>query len=90
MSYATLAMSTDYDCWHEGHDDVTVDAVVAVIKKNVNTARNVIRAVVPRIAAHEGPAPHSNALAGAIMTAPDKIPAERREALAPLVGKYLS
>ena len=89
ISYATLAMSTDYDCWHEGHDDVTVDAVVAVIKKNVHTARQVIRAVVPHIAAHDGPAPQSNALAGAIMTAPDKIPAAQREALAPLVSKYL-
>ncbi len=90
ISFATLAMSTDYDCWHEGHDDVTVDAVVAVIKQNVSTARAVIRSVVPRIAAHDGPAPHANALAGAIMTAPDRIPAARREALAPLVGKYLS
>ncbi len=90
ISYATLAMSTDYDCWHEGHDDVTVDAVVAVIKKNVHTARQVIRAVVPHIAAHEGPAPQSSALAGAIMTAPEKIPAAQREALAPLVSKYLS
>lgn len=90
ISYATLAMSTDYDCWHEGHDDVTVDAVVAVIKKNVHTARQVISAVVPRIAAFDGPAPHANALAGAIMTAPDRISAERIAALAPLVGKYLS
>jgi len=90
ISYATLAMSTDYDCWHEGHDAVTVDAVVAVIKRNVHTARQVIQAVVPYIAGHDGPAPQSNALAGAIMTAPDKIPAAQREALAPLVGKYLS
>jgi 5'-methylthioadenosine phosphorylase len=90
ISYATLAMSTDYDCWHEGHDDVTVDAVVAVIRANVSVARNVIRNVVPMIVAHDGPAPYANALAGAIMTAHDKISAERIRALAPLVGKYLS
>ncbi len=90
ISFATLAMSTDYDCWHEGHDAVTVDQVIATVKQNVHTARMVLRAVIPRIAAHDGPAPESNALAGAIMTAPEKIPAERIAALGPLVEKYLS
>ena len=89
ISYATIAMSTDYDCWHEGHDDVTVEQVVRVARQNVSTAKRIIQAAVPRIAAHEGPAPQSNALAGAIMTRLDAIPAERRAALAPLVSKYL-
>ncbi len=89
ISYATIAMSTDYDCWHEGHDDVTVEQVVRVARKNVSVARQIIKATVPRIAAHEGPNPQCNALAGAIMTKLSAIPAERREALAPLVSKYL-
>jgi len=90
MSYATLAMSTDYDCWHEAHDDVTVEAIVAVIQQNVATAQRVVAEVLPLIAAHAGPAPAHDALEFAIMTAPDRIPASVREALDPIVGKYLS
>jgi len=89
ISYATVAMSTDYDCWHEGHDDVTVDQVVATATANVAVAKQLIRAAVPKIAAHEGPAPMSNALQFAIMTARDSIPAEAIERLRPIVGKYL-
>ena len=88
ISYATLALSTDYDCWHEGHDDVTVEQVVATMQKNVITAKEIIRHAVPLIAAHDGPAPHSNALAGAILSAKEAVPAERIEALAPIIGKY--
>ena len=89
ISYATVAMSTDYDCWHEGHDDVTVEAVVAVIKANVARAKAIIAGVAPLIAAHEGPPPMSQAMKGAIMTAPHLIPAERRAALDLIIGKYL-
>ena len=89
ISYATLAMSTDYDCWHTGHDDVTVDQVVAVLHANVALAKRAIELVAPRIAAHTGPAPHAGALANAILTPKASIPAERRQALAALVGKYL-
>ena len=89
ISYATVAMSTDYDCWHEGHDDVTVEQVVAVARANVAVSKGIIRAAIPMIAAHDGPAPMSNALAGAIMTAPEAIPPEQRDLLDPLVCKYL-
>jgi len=93
ISYATLAMATDYDCWHTGHDDVTVDQVVATARANVAMAKKIIAAAVPRIAAHagphEGPAPHSGALAGSILTAADAISPERKAALAPLIGRYL-
>ena len=89
LSYATLAMSTDYDCWHEGHDDVTVEAVVAVVKANVALSQRIIKAAVPRIAAFDGPAPQSNALAGAVMTNPDIIPLPTRKALRPLISKYI-
>ncbi len=88
ISYATVAMSTDYDCWHGGHDDVTVEGVIAVIKANVATARAIISGVAPLIAAHDGPAPSSGAMEHAIMTARDRIPLDRREALAPLIGRY--
>ena len=88
ISYATCALATDYDCWREGHDAVTVEEVVHTMKTNVINARAVLKAVVPAIQAHPGEAPMANALAGAIMTAPDCIPRDRAAALAPLVGKY--
>ena len=89
ISYATVAMSTDYDCWYEGHDDVTVEQVVATMQANVAVAKRIIRAAVPRIAAHGGPAPQSDALEFAIMTARELIPPEAIERLRPIVGKYL-
>jgi 5'-methylthioadenosine phosphorylase len=70
ISYATLAMSTDYDCWHSGHDDVTAMDVVAVINKNVATAKNIIQVSVPKIVAHSGPAPMASALTNAILSQP--------------------
>lgn len=88
MSYATLAMATDYDCWHVGHDDVTVDQVVAVIQSNVDLARRAVAAAVPHIVRH-GASPHANALQHAVMTRPDLIPADRRAALDLFLGKYL-
>ena len=89
ISYATLAMSTDYDCWHPDHDDVTVDAVIAVMQKNTATAQRILSAVVPKIEAFEGPAPESNALQGAIFTPPSAISADVAERLRPIIGKYL-
>ncbi len=89
LSYASLAMPTDYDCWHPHHDDVSVDAVIAVLRRNVEAAKAILRAAIPYVMAHEGPAPMANALAHGIMTSPDLIPEERRRALAPIVAKYL-
>ena len=82
-------MATDYDCWHPDHDHVTVDQVVAVLLKNASLARQVVAAAVPRILAHGGPAPQSNALATAILSQPSAVTAETRRALAPLIGKYM-
>jgi len=81
-------MATDYDCWYEGHDDVTVEQVIAVLQANVATARQVIGAAVPALVAFEGPAPMSGAAAHAVMTAADRIPEERKAALAVLLAEY--
>ena len=86
ISYATLAMSTDYDCWHEGHDDVTVDQVIAVLNANVSLAKQIVANAVPLIAGHDGPAPHHEALKGALLTPKDAIDPNRAEALKPLIG----
>jgi 5'-methylthioadenosine phosphorylase len=90
ISYATIAMATDYDCWYEGHDEVTVEQVIAVLKANVELSKKIIRGAVPPIAGHAGPAPQASALKNAILTHPSAVPKERLDALAPLVSKYLS
>lgn len=89
ICYCTVAMITDYDCWHESEEAVSVDMVVANMQANIATAKRIIRGAVASIATAERTCGCGSALAGAIMTAPDKIPAERVEALHPLIGKYL-
>jgi len=89
IGYATVAMATDFDCWHEGHDDVTVEAVVATMQSNVQHARELIRAAAPAVAA-TGACACDSALQHAIMTARDHVPAEARERLGLLIDKYLS
>lgn len=92
LAYTTLALSTDYDCWYAGHDEVSVESVIAVIKANVAAAKAVIRAACARLGAL-GPVtwPAHQALGGgaAIMTAPHLIPQTTRDALDLLIGKYL-
>jgi 5'-methylthioadenosine phosphorylase len=87
ISYATLAMCTDYDCWHEGHDAVTVDQVVAVLKANVAMAKDIIRHAVPKLVAFEGEPSARGALSTAVLTQPDAIPAERRVIFDVLTGR---
>lgn len=72
ISYASVAMVTDYDCWHEAHDDVTVDAVVTVMQQNAERARALVRAAVPALGRPRGPCPAGcdRALEHAIITAP--------------------
>jgi 5'-methylthioadenosine phosphorylase len=89
MSYATLAMATDYDCWHPDHDAVTVDQVVAVLTANSALAKQIVARAVRRVAVHAEPTAAHTALRHAVLTAPDAIPAERRRALAPLLGAHL-
>ncbi|MGE0716314.1 MAG: S-methyl-5'-thioadenosine phosphorylase [Alphaproteobacteria bacterium] len=73
MCYASVAMVTDYDCWHQDHADVTVAQIVAVLHANAAAARNLVRALVPLLSAHRGPCPQGchTALDHAIVTAPD-------------------
>ena len=89
ISYATLAMATDFDCWHTGHDDVTVDQVIAVLRSNADRARAIVKAVARRVERHDGPAPQHDALATAVITPVDVIPAATRERLAPLLDGIL-
>ena len=73
MDYATVAMVTDYDCWHEEHDAVTVEQVIKVLHGNADKARSVVKDVLPRLAAPRGPCPAGcdTALQYALITAPE-------------------
>jgi 5'-methylthioadenosine phosphorylase len=88
ICYATLAMVTDYDCWHSGHDAVTVDQIIAVLTKNADNATKVLRAAVAGLPKARV-CKCGSALAHAIMTEPGKIPAVAREKLRLLLDKYL-
>src|ERR1700729_3269458 len=89
ICYATMAMVTDYDCWRAGHDDVTVDQIVAVMHQNAANAAKVLRAAV-RTVPTERTCACASAMKFAILTSRDAIPAATRKKLDPIVGKYLS
>jgi 5'-methylthioadenosine phosphorylase len=88
ICYVTIALVTDYDSWHPGHDSVTVDMVIATLTQNVKTAQHVIANSVERLPI-ERTCGCGGALAAAIITRPDAIPADVRRELAPIIGKYL-
>ena len=89
ICYATVAMVTDYDCWRAGHDDVTVDQIVAVLNQNASNACKVVKAAVAAMP-RERKCACATALKFALLTDPKTIPAETRRKLDLLVGKYLN
>ncbi|MBW4619159.1 MAG: S-methyl-5'-thioadenosine phosphorylase [Cyanosarcina radialis HA8281-LM2] len=89
IAYATLALATDYDCWHPEHDSVTVEMVIANLQANASNAQKVIQETVRRL--HENP-PKSeahSALKHAILTPLDRVPAATKEKLSLLLQKYV-
>ncbi|MBZ5703828.1 MAG: S-methyl-5'-thioadenosine phosphorylase [Acidobacteriia bacterium] len=88
ICYVTVAMVTDYDCWHPQHDSVTVNQIVAVLLKNAENASNVVRETVAALPKGRS-CKCGAALAHAIITERDKIPAATREKLKLILGKYL-
>ncbi len=89
MCYATIAMPTDYDVWHED-DEVDVNEVLAIIRQNVSNVRDVLKRIIPAIPLeHEAECDASSALQYAIMTKPEAIPEWTRENLGILLDKYL-
>jgi 5'-methylthioadenosine phosphorylase len=89
ICYATIAMVTDYDCWHPAHDDVTVDQIVAVLLKNAENAASVVREAVAAMPA-ERTCKCGSALATAIITAKEAVPEATRRKLDLIIGKYMS
>ena len=88
ICYSTLALSTDYDCWHEGEEDVTAEIVLQNIMKNVDTAKAIIKHAIPMIES-ERDCGCANASRNAIITHKDNIPNETKERLSVIFGKYL-
>jgi 5'-methylthioadenosine phosphorylase len=88
ICYTTIALVTDYDCWHPDHDSVTVEMIIANLVRNASTAQQIIAEAVGRLPEARGCA-CGRALEHAIITRPEAVPAQVKQALAPIVGKYL-
>jgi 5'-methylthioadenosine phosphorylase len=89
IAYATLALATDYDCWHPDHASVSVEMVVANLRKNVTNAQAVIQRAVAKIAENPPVSKAHRALKNAIMTPLDRVPPATVEKLRPLLAPYL-
>lgn len=89
IAYATLALVTDYDCWHPDHDSVTVDMVIGNLTKNAVNAQRVIQETVRRLSQNPPPSEAHHALKYAILTPLDKAPPETKAKLELLLKKYL-
>src|SRR5262249_7802905 len=92
LDYAIIACATDYDCWHESEEAVTVEMVVGNLNANVANAQHILRSVARKVAANPAllTGQYANALAGAIITDPKLISSEAREKYSLLIGKYLA
>lgn len=88
IAYATLALVTDYDCWHEDHDSVSVDMVVEYLTKNVRHAQLVLKEAVKRVDQKETPNQFAGATKNAIFTQPEHWDPETAEKLEAIIGKY--
>jgi len=88
LCYATFAMITDYDCWHPGHDSVTVEMIIGYLNQNAENVQRAIREVV-RTLGGDRACKCGSAVAHAILTDRKRIPAAARKRLAPIIGKYI-
>ena len=89
ICYATIALATDYDCWHVAEEAVTVEMVIKILQENVALSKKIIQEAARRMT-FDGKCPCPSALRSAIMTAPQAIPQKVKKALGPIIGKYIS
>jgi 5'-methylthioadenosine phosphorylase len=89
ICYTTMALVTDYDCWHESHEAVSVDQVLGYLRANAAMAQRTLRLAIPKVAARLRDCSCPTALQYALITDRSAIPAQARQDLAPLIGKYL-
>ena len=90
VCYATMALVTDYDCWHPGHDSVTVDMVIEYLNRNAENAQTLIAGAVAQLAGRERTCKCGDSLRHAIITSPDRITPEVKQRLGAIIGKYVS
>jgi len=88
ICYTTIALVTDYDCWHPDHDSVTVDMVIATLMQNATMAQNIIAGAVGRLP-YERTCECASALKFALVTRPEAMSPQVKQDLAPMIGKYL-
>jgi len=88
ICYATIALPTDYDCWHESHEAVSVEFVIATLSKGIGRARALLAGAIAHLG-EAAPCTCGRALENAIMTDPARIPESARQRLAPIVGRHL-
>jgi 5'-methylthioadenosine phosphorylase len=88
ICYTTIALVTDYDCWHPDHDSVTVDMVMSTLSKNAATAQQIIAGAVERLP-YERTCECASALKYALVTRPEMVPDQVKKDLAPIIGKYI-
>ena len=88
MAYASLSAVTDYDCWREGHDDVTVEMIIKNLTTNLEKAKEILRIAIPR-AGRVGKYVDEDALKYALITNPSVIPEQKKKELAIIIGKYV-
>lgn len=89
ICYATIALVTDYDCWHPDHDSVTVDLIIDYLNRNAANAQKLVAGVVEKLAGKERSCKCARSLQHAIITAPEQITREARQRLSAIVGKYI-
>ena len=90
ICYQTVAMVTDYDCWHPDHDAVTVEMVIKTLMQNASLAKLIIKKAVAKIANSRNCDICTNSLQTAVITAQDQIPEEIKSKLKPILSKYFS
>lgn len=90
MAYATMALVTDYDCWHPEHDQVTVDLIIDNLRRNATNAQKIIQEAIARLSQNFPPSEAHSALKYAILTPLDQAPPATKEKLSALLNKYLT
>ena len=88
ICYVTMALVTDYDCWHES-GDVSIEQILGYLRANASMAQKIIRMTIPRVAKRSRDCACASALQFAIVTEPSKIPAKTKEDLKPIIGRYI-
>lgn len=90
ICYATTALVTDYDCWHPGHDSVTVELIIEYLNLNAENAQKLIAGAVDQLANQQRRCKCGDSLRHAIITSPEKITPEAKQRLRAIIGKYVS